>query len=412
MGQQEEYKYYLKHPIGPEAVPKDFIHFDEDDFGKGGRYGAVYYAQPLTEKEVQEFELIPAQKKEDTIREVLTSLPSEREKYADMQYLRPSVTFKELDHCLRKEKGNPSSLLVANPHAINVDLKDRILKEYSKRYRLPFEAVEKRFDRCMFRDQEKPLSTNIAEWVRSYNQSASYCVRSDCTFQDLYDSVLHKDEDTLHKFFVGSFNEHPVPEIVDTVRQQLAYMVSHETKGLQHPLETMRVTRKALEDHAQDIKEFYAFEYPDDEQSIDTLKYGATFDAVKEALGKHENPEALLTDDKLGLDTVVRERISSEISKRYRIPYNDVYKAWFAHYEEHPEERSVLETAEKHPKQPEFASLNIKMERNPKTGTTKYSVRHYEGSLNEGDLVYKGTSFKKAMQAAEKAIKPQKAVAR
>ena len=57
----EEYKYYMRaRPLSIGTVPKGFTRFDEDDIGdKGGRYGAVFYDHPLSEKEVKSYELIP-----------------------------------------------------------------------------------------------------------------------------------------------------------------------------------------------------------------------------------------------------------------------------------------------------------------------------------------------------------------
>ena len=57
----EEYKYYMRaRPLSIGTVPKGFTRFDEDDIGdKGGRYGAVSYDHPLSEKEVKSYELIP-----------------------------------------------------------------------------------------------------------------------------------------------------------------------------------------------------------------------------------------------------------------------------------------------------------------------------------------------------------------
>jgi hypothetical protein len=46
-------------------VPKGFIRFDEDDFG--GRYGAIYYRGKLTDKQVADYELIPAWERDKKI---------------------------------------------------------------------------------------------------------------------------------------------------------------------------------------------------------------------------------------------------------------------------------------------------------------------------------------------------------
>ena len=59
----EEYKYYMeRRPISPGAVPKGFSRFDEDDIG--ARYGAVYYRGKLTDKQIEDYELIPAYEKQ------------------------------------------------------------------------------------------------------------------------------------------------------------------------------------------------------------------------------------------------------------------------------------------------------------------------------------------------------------
>ena len=64
--ENEEYKYYMdRRPISPGAVPKGFTRFDEDDFG--GRYGAIYYRGKLTDKQVADYELIPAWERDKTI---------------------------------------------------------------------------------------------------------------------------------------------------------------------------------------------------------------------------------------------------------------------------------------------------------------------------------------------------------
>ena len=52
-------------PVSPGAVPKGFIRFDEDDFG--GRYGAIYYRGKLTDKQVADYELIPAWERDKTM---------------------------------------------------------------------------------------------------------------------------------------------------------------------------------------------------------------------------------------------------------------------------------------------------------------------------------------------------------
>lgn len=50
------YKYYMnERPLGIGAQPKGFVSFDEEDVG--GRYGAIYYDRPLTQKELEDYEL-------------------------------------------------------------------------------------------------------------------------------------------------------------------------------------------------------------------------------------------------------------------------------------------------------------------------------------------------------------------
>lgn len=57
---QREYKYYMNHrPLGIGAQPNGFTRFDEED--PRGRYGAIYYDHPLSEKEIQNYELTEAE---------------------------------------------------------------------------------------------------------------------------------------------------------------------------------------------------------------------------------------------------------------------------------------------------------------------------------------------------------------
>lgn len=59
----KEYKYYMnERGVSPGAQPKGFTRFDEED--KGGRYGAIYYDHPLTEKEIADYELTSANQDE------------------------------------------------------------------------------------------------------------------------------------------------------------------------------------------------------------------------------------------------------------------------------------------------------------------------------------------------------------
>lgn len=56
----KEYVYYLdQRPAAPGTVPRNFLRIDAED--RNTRYGAIYYARELTEKEIQSNELLTAQ---------------------------------------------------------------------------------------------------------------------------------------------------------------------------------------------------------------------------------------------------------------------------------------------------------------------------------------------------------------
>lgn len=58
---QKLFKYYLNaRPAVPGAVPGNFAKIDEND--PGGRYGAIYYDCKLSDKQITDFELKPAEK--------------------------------------------------------------------------------------------------------------------------------------------------------------------------------------------------------------------------------------------------------------------------------------------------------------------------------------------------------------
>lgn len=81
--QSEEYKYYMNErgaSIG--AVPDGFTRIDEND--KGGRYGAIYYAKPLSKSEVAAYELTPDKnnKKQESIQDFGAYVAGARKDYS------------------------------------------------------------------------------------------------------------------------------------------------------------------------------------------------------------------------------------------------------------------------------------------------------------------------------------------
>lgn len=57
-----EHKYYMtQRPLSIGAQPRDFTRFDEED--PGGRYGAIWYDRELTDREIYDYELTPAEPK-------------------------------------------------------------------------------------------------------------------------------------------------------------------------------------------------------------------------------------------------------------------------------------------------------------------------------------------------------------
>lgn len=60
MNDTDGFKYYLlRRPLGIGTVPNGFVDFDEND-DTFGRYGAVYYREALSPKQVKDYELMIA----------------------------------------------------------------------------------------------------------------------------------------------------------------------------------------------------------------------------------------------------------------------------------------------------------------------------------------------------------------
>lgn len=419
----EEYKYYMRaRPLDIGTVPKGFTRFDEDDLGKekGGRYGAVFYDHPLSEKEVAAYELIPAaEPKHETIYDALHGDENQALVCPDTAdamplyssgtdfHLRPSVTFEDLDDCLRKGR-NPCSILTRNPFNMNEDLEDAIVKAYSERFHLPEEGVARRFTQCVINDRNLPMDTNICKWVRTFDEAAANYFEPTATFEDFY-YALGDGKDAYHLYCIGGANEHPVAEPARAVIEQLSCIASYATMRETHCL-------PMVENQTQDVKEFYELKYPTDTEGAEYLRYGATFQDLDDALMKREDPEAvIMTDGHYGLDSVVRERIMQEIAERSHADYDQVYDAWFYHYDhKNDKQPQAIE-----PKVPELTPANppstvtIQSQADGKTGKPRFVVDYYPTSLLEtGKTVYAGNSLRKALKEAGNVIQPTKGLAK
>lgn len=75
------------------------------------------------------------------------------------------------------------------------------------------------------------------------------------------------------------------------------------------------------------VRDWYMLNYPDDELAKE-MRPETTFKDIVTALIKNENVYNVLSDTIRGEDTVVRERVFTELADKLHIDYDVVYDAW------------------------------------------------------------------------------------
>jgi len=336
---EAEYKYYMRsRPISIGTVPKGFTRFDESDIGdKGGRYGAVFYDHPLSEQEVKEYGLIP-DKTPNTIREFVShhfeiSCPEYR--------VKKDVTFDDLDACL-KHHGNPCSLLIGNPFHMDSFLQETIVKEYARQKDLPQQSIQKVWDKIMDAERHLPLTTTLHDWVeRNFGERAGDSVHPTATFGDFYQSIQEQDiKDPYHHYLTSPKNEHPDAKLARKIITELSSMTEAAPA---YRLEQFDFIKDNLAAHIDDVKEAYLFQRPYDIVSDQTLRYGTTFDALKNCIEHHESPkDILLQENPLSMLELISRPIQEELSVRYDVPLEQIQKDWYANARQEVREQAPL----------------------------------------------------------------------
>ena len=322
-----EYKYYMRNrPLSIGTVPKGFTRFDENDIGdKGGRYGAVFYDHPLSEKEVKEYGLIP-NKTPNTVREFASH---HFEVSCPAYSVKKGVTFDDLDACL-KHHGNPCSLLTGDPFYMDSFLQEKIIKEYARQEGISQESVKKVWGKNVDAERHLPRTTTIHDWVkRNFGEKAGSSVHPTATFDDFYQSIQYGNvEHPYHHYLTSHENQHPNQKLAQKVLIELACMTESDPS---YRLAQFDYIKDKLMDTIDDVKEFYLFERPYDDVADQSLRYGTTFDELKACIEHHESPQALLSQEYpvCPLEDI-SQPIQKELSVRYNLPLDPIKNDWYA----------------------------------------------------------------------------------